>query len=115
MRTHEISFRHAIKGIILATCTQLNIRIHLIITSLVIFLCVWLKVTPVEILVLLLTIALVLTAEILNTAIEYLGDAITLENNHFLKNAKDTSAGAVLVAAIFATLIGLTIFIPKLL
>ncbi|MFH2019061.1 MAG: diacylglycerol kinase family protein [bacterium] len=115
MRTHTISFRHAIRGITHSASTQLNLRIHLMITTLVIFLSIWLEVTVVEVLVLLLTIALVLTAELLNTAIEYLGDAITLENNEFLKNAKDTAAGAVLVSAIFAALIGLTIFVPKLL
>ena len=115
MRTHTISFRHAARGVVHATGTQLNLRLHLIITTLVIFLSILLEVSILEVLVLLLTIALVLTAELINTAIEYLGDAITLENNEFLRNAKDVSAGAVLVSAIFAVLIGLTIFIPKLL
>lgn len=115
MRTHTISFRHAIRGIVHSASTQLNLRIHLLITTLVIFLSLWLEVSVVEILILLLAIAMVLTAELLNTALEYLGDAITLENNEFLKNAKDSAAGAVLLSAIFAAIIGLTIFVPKLL
>jgi diacylglycerol kinase len=62
-----------------------------------------------------LAIALVWLAEALNTAVERLGDAITLDHNDYLKFAKDVSAGAVLVAAIASALIGLTIFVPHLL
>jgi diacylglycerol kinase len=61
-----------------------------------------------------LAIALVWLAEAFNTAIERLGDAVTTEPNEYLKYAKDVSAGAVLVAAITSTIIGLTIFVPYL-
>ena len=61
-----------------------------------------------------LAIALVWLAEAFNTAVERLGDAITTEPNEFLKYAKDVSAAAVLVAAVTSTLIGLTIFVPRL-
>ena len=61
-----------------------------------------------------LAIALVWLAEAFNTAIERLGDAVTLERNEFIKFAKDVSGGAVLVAAVTSTLIGLTIFLPRL-
>lgn len=61
-----------------------------------------------------LAIALVWLAEAFNTAIERLGDAVTTEPNDYLKYAKDVSAGAVLVAAITSTIIGLTIFVPYL-
>jgi diacylglycerol kinase len=59
-----------------------------------------------------LAIALVWLAEAFNTAVERLGDAITMERNDFLKFAKDVSAGAVLLAAVTSALIGLTIFVP---
>jgi diacylglycerol kinase len=61
-----------------------------------------------------LAIALVWLAEAFNTAVERLGDAITFEHNDYLKFAKDVAAGAVLVAAVTALLIGLTIFVPRL-
>jgi diacylglycerol kinase len=61
-----------------------------------------------------LAIALVWVAEALNTAVERLGDAITLERNEYLRFAKDIAGGAVLVAAITSALIGLTIFVPHL-
>ena len=61
-----------------------------------------------------LAIALVWLAETLNTAIERLADAITLETNENIGYAKDVAAGSVLAAAAFAVVIGLTIFLPHL-
>jgi len=61
-----------------------------------------------------MAIGLVLIAELANTAIEYLGDAISEEFNDHIKNAKDIGAGAVLMAAIIAIIIACLIFIPKL-
>jgi diacylglycerol kinase len=54
-------------------------------------------------------------AEALNTAIERLADAVTLEPNENIGYAKDVAAGAVLAAAIISVVIGLTIFAPHLL
>jgi diacylglycerol kinase len=62
-----------------------------------------------------LAIALVWLTEALNTAVERLGDAVSLESNDYLKFAKDVSAGAVLVASVTSALIGLTIFVPHIL
>ena len=61
-----------------------------------------------------LAIALVWLAETLNTAIERLADAITIEPNENIGYAKDVAAGAVLAAAIVAIVIGSTIFLPRL-
>jgi len=61
-----------------------------------------------------LAIALVWLAEALNTAIERLSDAVTIEPNENIGYAKDVAAGAVLAAAAFAVVIGLTIFIPHI-
>ena len=61
-----------------------------------------------------MAIALVWLAEALNTAIERLADAITLEPNENIGYAKDVAAGAVLAAAIISAVIGLTIFVPHL-
>jgi diacylglycerol kinase (ATP) len=64
---------------------------------------------------LILAIALVWSAEALNTAIERLSDAISVEMNERLKFAKDTAAWGVFVAIIAAALIVLTVFVPRLL
>jgi diacylglycerol kinase (ATP) len=64
---------------------------------------------------LILAIALVWSAEALNTAIERLSDAISIEMNERLKFAKDTAAWGVFVAIIAASLIVLTVFVPRIL
>ena len=61
-----------------------------------------------------LAIAIVWVAEAFNTAIERLCDAVTVERDENIGYAKDVAAGGVLMAAIAAALIGLTIFAPKL-
>ena len=61
-----------------------------------------------------LSVALVLVAEALNSAIERLGDAVTTDHNPYIGYAKDLGAAAVLAAVIAALLIWLTIFIPYL-
>jgi len=113
MRKYTISFRNALTGIYTATHTQTNIRIHLIATILVLIISIYLQVTLIEGLILILTIATVFVAEMFNTALEFLSDAVTLEHNQLIGHAKDISAGAVLISAILALTIGLFIFIPK--
>jgi diacylglycerol kinase (ATP) len=61
-----------------------------------------------------LAIALVWLAEAFNTAIERLADAVSLEPNKNIGHAKDVAAGAVLLAAAFASIIGLTILAPHI-
>jgi diacylglycerol kinase (ATP) len=61
-----------------------------------------------------LAVALVWLAEALNTAIERLADAVTLEPNENIGYAKDVAAGAVLAASIVSAVIGLTIFVPRM-
>ena len=62
-----------------------------------------------------LAIALVLGAELLNTAVEHLGDAVTLERNDHIRRAKDMGSGAVLVAVLAALVIGVSVFAPHVL
>ena len=73
-----------------------------------------LKVSITEWIVLLLTIALVLTLEIINTSIERCVDLVTKEYRDLAKIAKDTAAGAVFVMSIFSVAIGICIFLPKI-
>lgn len=114
MLKHTISFQNAFHGIWTAITTQANIRIHFIIASLVIFVAVYLQLSLSHILALVLAISLVMLSEMTNTAIEFLCDAITLEHNENIKRAKDISAGAVLISAIFAALIGIIVFVPRI-
>jgi len=75
---------------------------------------VYFQLSPDEWRWIILAIALVWLAEALNTAIERLADAITIEPNENIGYAKDVAAGAVLAAAIISVVIGLTIFLPRL-
>jgi diacylglycerol kinase len=114
MLKHTISFKNAFTGIWTAITTQTNIRIHVLVGSVVLFAAAYLQIPLAEILVLILTIALVLLAEMVNTSIEFLSDSVTLEHREYIKHTKDVAAGGVLLTTIFAVCIGLIIFIPKL-
>jgi len=108
------SFKHAFRGIWLILHTQHNMRIHLVAAAVVVGMGIYTNVTLHEWLFLAIAIGLVVVAELVNTGIEYLGDAITGEQDENIRNAKDVSAGAVLIAALTAALIGGVVFIPKL-
>ncbi len=78
----------------------------------VIFLGLFFNVTKTEWLILLLCIGVVLAAELFNTAIEELANAITQEQNERIGRAKDVAAGAVLVVAITAAVVGVLVLLP---
>lgn len=108
------SFRYAFNGIGLLIKLEHNAWIHLFATVVVIG-CGWLvKLTRPEWILIILAIGLVIIAEAFNTAIEHLANAITRDQNNYIKNAKDIAAGAVFIAALVAAIIGLCIFIPHL-
>lgn len=115
MKKHHISFTHAWDGVVYNLKTQPNFRIHILAALLVIFSGYYLGLQPWEWLILLFTIALVITAEMINTAIESVVDLLTDQHHLSAKIAKDTSAGMVLVAATFSIIIGIIIFTPYLL
>lgn len=111
---HKISFVHAFSGIWIALTTQVNIRIHFLVGSIVLFLSVYLSISPDQIVALVMAVSMVMLAEMINTALEFMSDAVTLEHDENIKMAKDVAAGAVLLTSIFAAVIGMFIFIPKL-
>lgn len=115
MTSHHISFRHALAGLKYAFLTQPNFRVHLGFTILVVTLGKLFHLTPGEWLILLFTIGLVLVAEMVNTAIEATTDLLTATLQPQAKIVKDVSAGMVLLTAIIAIVVGLVIFIPKIL
>ncbi|MDB5011191.1 MAG: diacylglycerol kinase [Mucilaginibacter sp.] len=109
------SFGYAFKGIGYATTTQLNFRIHLTATLLAVFMGYALHISTNEWQWVFLCVALVLITELLNTAIEFLTDLVSPGYHELAGHVKDVSAGAVVVAAFFALVTGLIIFLPKLL
>jgi diacylglycerol kinase (ATP) len=109
------SFGFAFKGVAYATATQLNFRIHLGVTLLAILMGYLLHISIPEWLWVALCITLVLVTEIFNTMIETLTDLVSPGYNEKAGHIKDMSAGAVVIAATFALITGLVIFLPKLL
>lgn len=114
LKKFVLSFKYAAKGILNCLKNEQNIKVHLVCAIMVIALSVYLKISKIEFLLILLCIALVITLEMVNTAIENLVDEVSLEKRQSLGDIKDIMAGAVLVAAIASAVIGLLIFVPYL-
>jgi len=108
------SFNYAFEGIIHVLRTQRNLRIHFAIAVLVLILALVVNVTKLELIVLLLSIAFVLIAEMLNTAIEAAIDIATTSFDPMAKLAKDIAAGAVLIASVNALAVGYLVFSNKI-
>ncbi len=107
------SFNYAFDGVVYAFKTQRNIRIHFLTAGIVLLVSLVLKLTKVEVLLLLSTIAFVIVTEMINTAIEVAIDLITRERHPLAAIAKNVAAGAVLVASFLAVIVGYLIFFPK--
>jgi len=108
------SFSFAVAGIKYTLKTQPNMRIHVGIAFIAVMAGVAFQISSSEWLALVIVISFVFMLEILNTAIETLVDLYTEEYHHLAKVAKDTAAGAVMVAAIMSVCVGLIIFLPKI-
>jgi diacylglycerol kinase len=108
------SFGYAFKGLAYATKSQLNFRIHLFASVIAIVLGFTLNVTTTEWLWISLSIAIVLLTELINTGIETLTDLVSPDYNEKAGHVKDICAGAVVVAACFALITGVIIFLPKI-
>jgi diacylglycerol kinase len=108
------SFSYAFKGLIYATGTQLNFRIHLVLTTLALILGWYLHLSLNEWLWILLCIAIVLSVELLNTAIETLTDMVSPGYHKKAGHVKDIAAAAVTITAMFALTVGCIIFLPKI-
>jgi diacylglycerol kinase len=109
------SFKYAFNGLKLLFQEEHNSRIHLAAALLVIIAGFYFNITLNEWLILIFAISLVFVVEIINSVIENLSDFVSPENNTLIKKAKDMGAAAVLLASLAALIIGLLIFIPKIL
>lgn len=108
------SFNNAINGIIDTVRTERNMKIHLIASLGVLIACFCFDITKDEFLILAVTITMVITAEIINTSIEAAIDMTTNYYHPLAKVAKNAAAGAVLITAINALVVGYVIFSDKL-
>ena len=108
------AFGHAFRGWWYVLNTQHNAWIHSVVAIIVFILGVWLNLPARDWAVLVLTIAMVFMAEFINTAIEAVVDLASPVHHPLAKVGKDVGAGAVLVAALAAILIGLLILGPPL-
>jgi diacylglycerol kinase len=107
-------FRWAARGARRAVASERNFRVHLAMALAVAVAGGVLRVDYWEWCVLVLCVAIVLTAELFNTAIEHLARAITDEHNQEIRDALDTGGGAVLVAALGAAAVGGLVFVHRL-
>ena len=110
-----VSFKYAFNGLKIFIKEEHNARIHLFITVCVLIAGFVLKISTIEWISVIFCIALVFALELINSAIENTADLITKERNETIKKIKDLSAAAVLTAAIASAIIGLIIFLPKIL
>ncbi len=108
------SFSFAWKGILAAFRSELNMKIHFFIAVFVVFFGLFLKISVTEWLIVLICFAIVFSAEMINTSIETLVDKVSPEQDPLAGKAKDVAAGAVLIVAIFVAIVGLIIFVPKI-
>ena len=115
MKKIRNSFKYAIAGIWTSFKTERNMKIHIFIMILVIIAGIILKINKSEWIICIILFAIVIGSELFNTSIETIVDMVMPEKNEKAKIAKDVSAGAVLVVAIGAAIIGLVIFVPRIL
>ncbi len=108
-------FYNAVDGWKIFWKLEFHARVHLLAAIMVILAAFWLRVSAIEWVMLLIAIALVISLEMINTALEVLCDRVTDQPDPMIRDTKDLAAGAVLVGALFAALIGIIIFLPRFL
>jgi len=113
-RSRIRSFRHALSGWWYVIRTQQNAWIHLLATGIVVFMAAWLHLPVRDWAVLFMAIAIVWTAEFLNTALEAVVDLASPERHPLAKVGKDVGAAAVLIAALSAAIMGFLVLGPPL-
>jgi diacylglycerol kinase len=114
LRSRARSFRYAFAGWWFVIRTQRNAWIHAVVSVAVVLAGLWLGLSTIEWAVIFLAIALVWTAEFINTALEAVVDLASPQQHHLARVGKDVGAAAVLIAAISSALIGFLILGPPL-
>ncbi|WP_293915741.1 MULTISPECIES: diacylglycerol kinase family protein [unclassified Sphingobacterium] len=114
LKSRIASFGYAIKGLKVLFREETNAQIHLLAAIIAVVLGFWLHISGMEWIAICLCIGLVIATEALNTAIEHIANMITLERHPGIERIKDIAAGAVLITALTALIVGLIIFLPKI-
>lgn len=108
------SFGYAFEGIFTCIKKERNMKIHCCAAVLVVVCGLLLGINATEWCICLILFGLVMALELVNTAVEAVVDLVTEERKPLAKIAKDTAAGAVLIAAIMAAIVGCILFLPKI-
>lgn len=109
------SFSHAYRGFNVSLSEEQNLRIEFCLGFIAIAMGIYFHLSSIEWIALLLTIGLVIGAELFNTALEKVVDLASPEIHPLAKKAKDAAAAAVFIFSIVAALVGLFLFLPKIL
>jgi len=113
MKKRIRSFVYAGRGIRLVFSSEANMKIHIVVATLVVICGFIFNINTTEWIACLLCIGLVFGAEMINTAIEDVVDLASPDHHELAGKAKDIAAGAVLICAIVSVIIGILIFLPK--
>ena len=106
-------FIDALRGLYWVLKTEWNFRIHLAMACLVVLLGWLFKISYAEWLAVIICSALVIVAEVLNTSLEYLADAVHPHMDRGVGRAKDAAAAGVMIAAVAASVVGAIVFLPR--
>lgn len=104
------SFRYAVRGIAVAYREERQMKVHTVAAVLAVVCGVIADLSRAEWAILVLTIAMVITLELVNTAVERIVDMVTKEYHPLAEKAKDVAAGGVLVGAIASAIVGICLF-----
>ena len=115
MKNRIHSFKAAFNGISIAFKSEWNLKFHFLVAIAAISLAYYVDLNSVEFSIILICIGLVISIELINTSIEYLCDFIRPEKHDAIKKIKDISAAAVLISSIISLVIGILVFLPKIL
>jgi len=113
-RNFKESFNYALEGIKTGVSNERNLKIDIFMAILVVILGIIFKISTIEWIILVVLIGLVISLELVNTAIEEVVNLLSPDKQIHAKKAKDIAAGAVLVIATSSLIAGLIIFLPKI-
>lgn len=100
----------AFRGVRRAFARELNVRIQIVIGTLVVCTAIFLRFSGIQMAILVVAITIVMTLEMMNTSFELLSDIVRPEYSEHVRNAKDIAAGAVLLASVSACIVGILVF-----
>ena len=113
-RGRVLSFKYAFEGLSAALKEEPNLKFHVLVALAVLILSFVLKISQIDLIIVITLIGLVISVELTNTAIEAIVDSFTEQQHPRAKLAKDVSAAAVFIMAVTAAIVGIVTFLPYL-